>query len=238
LQDVSKKLAVILAKSPDLALVTADIDIDIFDFEGDAKTLKKELKQADDLLDSGKLQDARQILAELASEMRITTINIPLGTFPSAIKNAETLIDAEKTNEAKQALSDVLNTLVEVTEIIPLPILRAEALLTEASELEHKEDMSKEKSRAEVLKFTDVAKEKLKIAELLGYGGKDDYQVLYTAIDDIKDTMHSEKSAAAWANIKQKLTDLKIKLYILKITRGVLILIRCAASLYHAYCRR
>lgn len=212
LQDVSKKLAVILAKKPDLDLVTADIDIDIFDFEGDAKTIKKELKQANDLLDSGKLQGARQILAELASEMRITTINIPLGTFPSAIKNAETLIDAGKTNEAKQVLSDVLNTLIEVTEIIPLPILRAEALLTEASELEHKEDMSKEKSRAEVLKFTDAAKEKLKTAELLGYGGKDDYKLLYTAIDEMKDTMHSEKSAATWAKIKQTLVDLKNKI--------------------------
>lgn len=212
LQDVSKKLADVLANNPDLALVTADIDADIFDFEGDSDTIKKELKQADNLLDSGKLQAARQILSELASEMRITTINIPLGSFPAAIKNAQTLIEAGKTDEAKQALSQVLDTLVEVTEIIPLPILRAEALLTEASELEHKEDMSKENSRAEVLRFTDAAKEKLKIAELLGYGGKDDYQVLYTAIDEIKGTIHSEKSASAWANIKQKLADLKNKI--------------------------
>ncbi|MFZ2171451.1 MAG: YfdX family protein [Methylococcaceae bacterium] len=211
LQEVSKKLAIILAKNPDLALVSADIEADIFDFEGDANAIKKEIKQADDLLDSGKLQSARQILAELASEMRITTISIPLSTFPLAIKNAVALIDAGKTNEAALVLDEVLNTLVKRTEIIPLPILRAEALLTEASELEHKEDMSKEKSRAEVLKFTDAAKEKLKIAELLGYGGKDDYQVLYTAIDEIKETMHSEKSAATWAKVKQTLTDLRNK---------------------------
>jgi hypothetical protein len=44
-------------------------------------------------------------------------------------------------------LDEVLNTLVERTEIIPLPLLRAEALLTVASELEHKEDLTKEKSR-------------------------------------------------------------------------------------------
>jgi hypothetical protein len=72
--------------------------------------------------------------------------------------------------------------------------------------------MSKEKSRAEVLKFADAAKEKLKIAELLGYGGKDDYKILYTAIDELKDTMHSEKSASTWAKVKQTLTDLKNKL--------------------------
>jgi YfdX protein len=211
LQDVSKKLDTVLAKNPDLALVPADIEADVIDFEGDAATIKKELKQADDLLDGGKPQGARQILAKLASEMRITTFNVPLGTFPSAIKNAIALIDAGKTNEAALALDEVLNTLVEVTEIIPLPILRAEALLTEASVLEHKEDMSKEKSRAEVLKYADAAKEKLKIGELLGYGGKDDYQLLYTAIDEIKDSMHSEKSSATWEKIKNTLSVLKNK---------------------------
>lgn len=212
LQDISKKLAIILAKNPGLALVPADIEADIFDFEGDANAIKKELKQADDFLDSGKPQGARQILAGLASEMRITTISIPLGSYPIAIKNAIALIDAGKTNEAELALDEVLNTLVEVTEIIPLPILRAEALLTEASVLEHKEDMSKEKSRAEVLKLADAAKEKLKIAELLGYGGKDDYRLLYKAIDELKDTMHSEKSPDTWEKIKSKISELKNKL--------------------------
>ena len=212
LQDVSKKLDIILAKNRDLALVPADMEVDISDFEGDAKTVKKELKQADDLLDDGKVQSARQILAGLASEMRITTISIPLGTFPLAIKNAVALIDAGKANEAALVLDAVLNTLIETTEIIPLPILRAEALLTIASELEHKEDLSKEKSRAEVLKYTDEAKEKLKMAQLLGYGGKDDYQLLYTAIAEIKETIHSEKSAATWAKVKQTLSDLKNKL--------------------------
>jgi hypothetical protein len=211
LQDVSKKLDIILAKNHDLALVPADMEVDISDFEGDAKTVKRELKQADDLLDDGKVQSSRQILDGLASEMRINTISIPLGTFPLAIKNAVALIDAGKANEAALVLDAVLNTLIETTEIIPLPILRAEALLTIASELEHKEDLAKEKNRAEVLKYTDEAKEKLKMAQLLGYGGKDDYQLLYTAIAEIKETIHSEKSAATWANVKQTLSDLKNK---------------------------
>ncbi len=212
LKDVLTKLDILLAEHPSMALVAAEIETNIFDFEGDAKTLEAKVKQADDLLDSGKLQSARQILAELASEMRITTVNIPLGTYPLAIKNAIAQIDAGKTDEAAQMLNDVLNTLVEETEIIPLPILRAEALLTKASELEHKEDLSKENSRAEVLIYVDAAKEKLKIAQLLGYGSKDDYQPLYTVIDDIKDAVHSKKSAATWEKVKQTLTELKNKI--------------------------
>ena len=50
------------------------------------------------------------------------------------------------------------------------------------------------------------------MAQLLGYGGKDDYQLLYTAIDEIKETIHSEKSASTWAKVKQTLTDLKNKI--------------------------
>ncbi len=60
--------------------------------------------------------------------------------------------------------------------------------------------------------FADAAKEKLKMAELLGYGGKDDYKLLYTAIDDIKETIHSEKSASTWEKVKKTLTDLKNKI--------------------------
>jgi len=151
-------------------------------------------------------------LSQLASEMQVTSVNIPLGSFPAAIKKAVSLIDDGKTNDAALVLDEVLNTLVQQTEIIPLPLLRAEALLTIAAELEHKTDLSKADSRAEVLKFTNAAKDKLKLAELLGYGNQDDYQDLYKAIDEIKEVIHSEKSAATWAKIKQNLADLGHKI--------------------------
>jgi len=211
LQTASGKLDVILAKQPTLALIPTDIEVDISDFQGDAKTVEKAISEADDLLDDGKLQAARQILAELASEIRITTTSIPLGSFPSAIKDAVTLIDKGKTKEAATLLNKALNMLVETIDVTPLPFLRAEALLDEAFELEHKKDMSKEKSREEVLKLTDAAKDKLKVAELLGYGEKDDFKMLYTEIDVIKETLHSEKSAATWDKIKHKLAELKNK---------------------------
>jgi len=121
------------------------------------------------------------------------------------------LIDIGKENEAANVLNKVLNMLVETTEVIPLPILRAEALLDQASTMEHKQDLSKEKSREEVLKLTDAAKDKLILAELLGYGSKDDYKMLYTEIDVIKETLHSEKSSATWEKIKRTLSELKNK---------------------------
>lgn len=212
LQDVSKKLDTLLSQNPASAMITADLEADIIDFAGDSKTLEQTVKKADELLDDGKLQDARAILAELASEMRITTVNIPLGTYPAAIKQAISLVEAGKTNEAAQSLDAVLNTLVEVTEVMPLPVLRAEVLLSDAAELEHKTDLSKETSRVEVLKYVDAAKDNLKVAEILGYGSKDDYEPIYTIIADIKDVIHTEKSAAIWAKVKQEVLNLKNKI--------------------------
>lgn len=212
LQDVSGKLDILLAKYPALNPIPANIEVDVFDFNGDSKQVEKLTDAADDLLEDHRVQDARHILDELISEMRITTTSIPLGTFPMAIKEAVNLINKGKTDEAEDALYDVLNLLVKTTEIMPLPVLRAEALLTAASELEHKSDLTQAASRTEILKLTDAAKDKLKLAEMLGYGAKDDYKVLYNAIDEIKNVMFSEKSAAAWDKIKASLASLKNKI--------------------------
>lgn len=211
LQTASEKLDALMAKQPALALVSADIEVDVSDFQGDAETVKKAISEADDLLENGKVQAARQILAELASEIRIATVSMPLSSFSTAIKNAIARVNNGETKEAASLLNEALNTLVETVEIIPLPFLRAEALLNEASDLEHKKDLSKEKSREEVLALTESAKDQLKFAELLGYGDKDDFKRLYVEIDDIKETLHSTRSAVTWKKIKQKLAELKDK---------------------------
>ncbi|MCK9608246.1 MAG: YfdX family protein [Methylomonas sp.] len=212
LQDVLTKLDILLVEHPAMVLVPADVEVDVVDYVGDAKTLEKQVKQADKLLDGGHLQDARQLLAGLASEMRITTVSIPLGTYPAVIKAAIAQIDADKNVEAQKLLEQVLDTLVEEIEVTPLPVLRAEAFLNKASEIEHQQDMAKADSRAEVLKNTAAAKDELKIAELLGYGSQDDFALLYTVIDDLKDEMHTEKSSATWGKIKKALTNLKDKM--------------------------
>ena len=58
LQDLSKNLPVFLDKNPALALVTAEMEADILDIEGNANTIKKELTQIDDLLNDETMQSA------------------------------------------------------------------------------------------------------------------------------------------------------------------------------------
>ncbi len=212
LKDVSEKLDFLLAKYPRLNLIPAGIDAQVHDFDTDSKQVEKIIDTADDLLEEHRVQDARQILNQLVSEMRITTLSIPLGTYPSAIKEAIKLIDQGNTNEAGNVLYDAFNLLIKTTEIMPLPVLKAEALIMEASGLEQRSDISKETSKAEILLLTDAAKDKLKLAELLGYGVKGDYKPLYDAIDEIKDVIYTEKSVFTWDKVKSSLSAFKNKM--------------------------
>ena len=211
LKDVSEKLDFLLAKYPGLNLIPAGIDGQVHDFDTDSKQVEKIIDTADDLLEDHRVQDARQILNQLVSEMRITTLSIPLATYPLAIKDAIKLIDQGNTNEAGNLLYEAFNLLVKTTEIMPLPVLKAEALIMEASELETRNDISKASSKAEILLLTDSAKDKLKLAEMLGYGVKADYKQLYDAIDEIKDVIYTEKSVFTWDKLKSLLSALKNK---------------------------
>jgi YfdX protein len=209
LQGVSTKLDNLIAKNPGLALVPATVETDMSDFAGTNKDVANVIDEAEDLLKHGKLQNARGIIAEMASEIRIITTSIPLGTYPAAIKQIIPLIDSGKIDQAAVDLNKVLDTLVVTIEIMPLPVLRAEEMLTVAAELEHRADLSKEKSREDIQQFTDAAKDQLELAQLLGYGNKDDYKPLYKEIDAIHKTLFSEKSAAAWQRVKDEFSAFK-----------------------------
>lgn len=212
LQKVSGKLDILLTRHPDLKLIPASVEADVYDLDSDPEQVAKMVDAADDLLDDDKIQEARYILSALVSEIRISTTSMPLGVFPDAIKEAAALGGQGKTDEAAEALSDALNLLVTTTDIIPLPVLRAEALLLQASKLEHQSDLSQEQSRAEVIQLTDAAKQQLQLAQALGYGDKENYEILYDGLDGIKDVVHSEESAATWSKIKQSLKDFKNKI--------------------------
>jgi len=97
-------------------------------------------------------------------------------------------------------------------EVIPLPILRAEASLSEAFRIEHSSDLSKEQSREKIEQLVGDAGTQIKIAETLGYGDKDDYKLLYDGIDALKKTMHGEGFAAEMDKMKKALSSFKNKI--------------------------
>jgi soluble cytochrome b562 len=134
----------------------------------------------------------------MASEMVIESINIPLATYPDAIKDIVPLIDKGKIKEAKAALQTALNTLVVVEEaVIPLPVMRAKAMLKEAEALAENKDRKGEDNK-KLTDYLDDAQTQLKIAEILGYGDNKGFEPMYEQLDSIKEKTKDGKSGTGF----------------------------------------
>lgn len=187
------KLELILTRDPTLALAPVDVAVVSYDVYASPKAIKAAVEKAQDYLEDGKVQAARDLLDGLASEIVISVVSIPLETYPDAIRAVVPLIDAGKTEEAKAQLQAALNTLVVVDEILPLPILRAEDLLGQAQTLAEKEKRSaeEEKQLADLLK---AARTQLEIGQALGYGDKAAYAPLYDELKKIEKKVAGKQS--------------------------------------------
>ncbi len=74
------KLEVVLAADPDLALAPVDVQATVHDVVIAPVEVETIRRKADEALNQGRLQDARRMIAELASEHVISVTNIPLAT--------------------------------------------------------------------------------------------------------------------------------------------------------------
>lgn len=202
LEIANGKLSLLISRYPELGLIPISSEAIVIDYEGDLKSIKKAIDRVEDWLDDGEVQQARALLSTLASEIRITTTNMPLALYPDAIKEVAPLIDQGKIKEAKEALMEALNTLVITESVIPLPVLRAEAMIRKVYEEAH----SKNPSPDEMLRYLDSAKYQLRVAQALGYGDIDtDYKPLYKAIDKLEDQAKSKKWGEALNRAIEKL---------------------------------
>lgn len=192
------KMELIVARDPELALANVDITVKILDVFASVETLEATVEQAIKYLKDGEVQMARPLVASLASEMVIESINVPLATYPDAIKAIVPLIDEGKNREAKAALQATLNTLVVVEEeVIPLPVMRAKTMLKEAEELaENKE--RKEEDNKKLATFLGDAQTQLKIAEILGYGDKKAFKPMSEQLDTIREKTKDGKSGTGF----------------------------------------
>ena len=140
LQVASGNLHLLLTRSPALNMVPIDIRVQVIEGIHDLKLIKTLEVNLEDLVDEGRIQDARPIIDSLVDELRVTTVYLPLATYPAAIDQVAPLIDAGKIDEAKQLLVDTLETYVIEETVTPLTIIKAEEQLSEAFQIEHTSD--------------------------------------------------------------------------------------------------
>lgn len=187
------KLDIVLAADPKLALAPVDVRVAIHDLSTTPDAVRALRTRAEAALDDGRLQDARHLIADLASEHLISVTSLPLATYPAAIKQAAALLHDDKPGEAVAVLETALSTLIVEETVIPLPLARAEALLARAQPLSEKPQRSAEEQGALQSLLAD-ARTQLDLARALGYATKSDLDALYDALQGIEDKADAKES--------------------------------------------
>ncbi|EPC0083353.1 TPA: heat resistance protein YfdX1, partial [Escherichia coli] len=197
LELASGKLELVLAREPKLALAPVDVSVITHDIHADVESVKKAVKLSRELLGDGEVQKARPIVANLASEIVIETDNLPMATYPAAIKSAARLVDSGKIDEAKAELARALNTLVVTQVVLPLPVLRAEAAIAKAEKLAET-DKRDAKQNEELSTLLSSVRTEIELAQILGYGKKEDFKPIFDQVKSIEQKSAGGKSGNGW----------------------------------------
>ncbi|MCK4442126.1 MAG: hypothetical protein KAU90_08955, partial [Sulfurovaceae bacterium] len=135
--------------------------------------------------------------------------SLPLVTYPDALKLASKYIHDNRLDKAHEVLATALSTFAKVTEIIPIPLLKATDLI-QASSLIVKED----KKRA--ILYLNGANESLKVADALGYVSKSTttYKMMEEEIEAIKkEVTGPNKAEKLFETLKTSLKEFKDKIF-------------------------
>jgi hypothetical protein len=198
------KAEVVTATKPNMSLVPLDVNVTVYDLVTYMDVLKKIRDDVEYFIDKGYLQDARQLLLYLRSELTISTSSLPFGTYPDALKEAGRLNKERKPIDAALLLSTALSTIASEERSVPLPLIRAEAMLKEVDSLLGSGNDEEE----EIHRWLDNADYQIRFAEALGYGKRDkEFKEFYEAIKSLNKEVTGKSSSSRKSN-----TDLRNKL--------------------------
>lgn len=194
---VTGKLDLVIAREPSLALAPIDIQASVVNVMGSASVLELLVEDARSALRAGRVQEARALLSNLASEIVIETTQLPMATYPAAIKLAARHIDEGKPDEAKLVLMAALGSLVISRQVMPLPLINARNLLKRAESLAEKADRSADEEQ-ELAAVLDGAAAQIRRAEILGYGTRDEIKALQSHIRELKRKTEGGRFGKKW----------------------------------------
>ncbi|SEM25113.1 YfdX protein [Roseovarius azorensis] len=223
------KLQSVVARDPSLALAPVDVRLLQRDLLGDVETIEASREVIEDLVADGRLQEARPLMREFASEIVIETTNLPLATYPDALLRATAQIDAGEIETAKQTLETALGTLVITEEVIALPVLRAQLLIDAAEEALAEMEESTGDADASAVEdavesaepepispgeYVAAARSQLKIAEALGYGEEGDFEELHDNLDELDEKIDlADNTGGIFDRIGDSFIRLKQRLF-------------------------
>lgn len=202
------KLELVVTRDPQLALAPVEVAVYRRDILADLRTIREARAAIEELVADGQLQRVRPLIRDFGSEIVIETTNLPLATYPEAIKLATLRIDQGDIEGAKRILTTALSTLVITESVMPLPIVRAEALLQEAEAAlnepatataaasEEAQTVSESLPLAPA-EYIEAARRELELAEALAYGADHDYADLRENLEELEKRVEQEQETGS-----------------------------------------
>jgi len=188
-------------------LLPIDVNINAYQFSGKTEDVAKLVNQAKILVAENRLPQAREILNSLRDEIVIKTVNLPIATYPATLNLAIKYLNENKLDEAKDVLAMALSTLVETDTVIPIPLIKAQALIQKASE-------AIKINKPQSVKYLEEAKNQLSLAQILGYTSTSDttYRMLKEKITNIESEIRKgHKTNSLFEDLIKKIEEFKQK---------------------------
>jgi len=213
LERATGKLDILLARYPELALAPVSTQITIIDLAPrDFDLIEPIRDEAKRAVNEEDFPTGRALLHNLVSEIRTSTVNLPLETYPDAMKEAARLLHQGRTDEARAVMQLALSTLVVTEQSRPIPLINALTELAAAMALAAQgqdQQNQDQQNRDQVLRLLGDARTQLKLARELGYARRDpEYKELDRAIKDIERQIRAkEKTESPFAKLREKFSS-------------------------------
>lgn len=156
----------VMTKLPDIQYVLVNISVSSSDFISTIEQVDKLQSETKKAINKGLYQKASDLLGQMKSEIDITTVNMFFSIYPEKLEQVDSLLRRKKVSDAENILYGLLNSLEIKQIVLPLPVLRAEALVDQAA----KSSKTNNNVAVNLLKNADY---QLQLADAMGYGNYD-----------------------------------------------------------------
>lgn len=211
IETARQQLTQLKSSKPDIAAIPIDAQGKLIHLSTDVRRLKVLQNKIKQLVANNNYQAARPLIDMMSDEMRVRIMLLPITPFKAEIESVSELIRSGYISRAKAHLHDAMDRLLVKDEMVPIPILRAEELVAEASNL-NTPTVPSHVPYAETRRMIADARAQLKIAEMMGYGERKDYAEMNATAQSMGNEKNTSRLVAEGRRFLAETTEFKHKL--------------------------
>ncbi len=163
LQQALEKIRYELARDPARVSVPVGLEVSVVDVApADRERVLDLADQAALAMAKRMYSEAREVLQQLASEIRVQTPNLQLRTFADSLNKAVQLMNKGQNSESTALLRSALASVVPSNRVVPIPLIMAREAIREA-------EVAQQHNKQEALNLLEKAEQQIQRAKDLGY---------------------------------------------------------------------